>query len=93
MTTIAHAATLFEKDNTSIEVYGILDVGLGYLEHSYAGSDVLASTVNSYNLNSSPRSFTGLYSGGASMSRVGLRGEHLFGTGQKVFFRLESAAR
>jgi hypothetical protein len=48
----AQAATLFEKENASVEVYGILDVGFGYLEHSWAGSDVLASTVNSYNLNS-----------------------------------------
>ena len=87
----AHAATIFEKDTASVDVYGILDVGLGYLEHSYAGSDVLASTVNSYNLNSSPHSFTGLYTGGVSMSRVGLRGEFGFGSGQKVFFRLESA--
>jgi predicted porin len=90
-TGVGHAATIFEKDNAHIDVYGILDVGLGYLEHSYAGSDVLASTVNSYNLNSSPHSFTGLYTGGVSMSRVGIRGEAANGAGQKVFFRLESA--
>ena len=90
-TGVSQAATLFEKENASVEVYGILDVGFGYLEHSWAGSDVLASTVNSYNLNSSPHSFTGLYTGGASMSRLGLRGAFGFGTGQKVFFRLESA--
>jgi len=87
----AHAVTLFEKDNASLELYGILDVGLGYLEHSYSGSDALASTVNSYNLNSSPHSFSGLYTGGVSMSRVGLKGEYGFGTGEKVFCRLESA--
>jgi general bacterial porin, GBP family len=87
----AQAATLFEKDNARIDLYGILDVGLGYLRHSYDASDVLASTVNSYNLNGSPHSFTGLYTGGASMSRLGLRGEAGFGTGQKAFFRLETA--
>jgi predicted porin len=90
-THIARAVTVFEKDNGQLEIYGILDVGLGYLEHSYSASDVLASTVNSYNLNSSPHSFTGLYSGGASMSRFGLRGAFKFGTGQQAFFRLESA--
>lgn len=90
-TSPSQAATIFDKDDTSLDIYGILDVGLGYLEHSYSGSDVLASTVNSYNLNSSPNSFTGLYTGGVSMSRVGLRGQYVFGTGQKVFFRLESA--
>jgi general bacterial porin, GBP family len=88
---IAPAVTVFEKDAAQLEIYGILDVGLGYLQHSYSASDVLASTVNSYNLNSSPHSFTGLYSGGASMSRFGLRGAYRFGSGQQVFFRLESA--
>jgi predicted porin len=87
----ARAATVFEKDNAHIELYGILDVGLGHLEHSYSASDVLASTVNSYNLNSSPHSFTGLYSGGVSMSRVGIQGAAANDAGEKVFFRLESA--
>ena len=90
-TDIARAVTVFDRDNGQLEIYGILDVGLGYLEHSYSASDTLASTVNSYNLNSSPNSFTGLYSGGSSMSRVGLRGAFKFGTGQQAFFRLESA--
>ena len=90
-TEIARAVVVFDKDNGQVEIYGILDVGLGYLEHSYSASDTLASTVNSYNLNSSPNSFTGLYSGGASMSRVGLRGAFKFGSGQQAFFRLESA--
>ncbi len=90
-TGIARAVTVFEENHAQLEVYGILDVGLGYLEHSYSGSDVLASTVNSYNLNSSPHSFTGLYTGGASMSRFGLRGAGRFAAGQQVFFRVESA--
>jgi predicted porin len=87
----ARAVELLDKEHFAIELYGILDVGVGYLEHSYAASDVLASTVNSFNLNSAPHSFTGLYSGGVSMSRVGIRGEAHNDAGQKVFFRLESA--
>jgi general bacterial porin, GBP family len=85
------AVAVVEKDEAKVEIYGILDVGIGYLEHSYSASDVLASTVNSYNLNSSPHSFTGLYTGGVSMSRVGVRGETGIGSSQKAFFRLESA--
>jgi len=42
----ARSAVVFDKDNAQVEIYGILDVGVGYLEHSYAASDVLASTVN-----------------------------------------------
>lgn len=87
----ARAATVFEKDGFNLDLYGIIDVGFGYLEHSYAASDQLASTINSYNLNGSPNSFTGLYNGGLSMSRVGIQGSAGFGSGQKAFFRLESA--
>ena len=88
---VAHADVGFSKEGFSASVYGILDIGVGYLEHSYAGSDVFASTVNSYNLNSSPNSFTGLYSGGISMSRVGVKGEADLGNDIKAFFRVESA--
>jgi GBP family porin len=90
-TGLARAAVVFDNDKLKVDLYGILDAGVGYLEHSWAGSDVFASTVNPYNLNASPHSFTGLYTGGISMSRVGLKGEAGFGTGQKVFFRLETA--
>jgi predicted porin len=88
---IAQGATIFDKDSFKFDLYGILDVGVGYLEHSYAASDVLASSINSYNLNGSPNSYFGLYSGGLSMSRVGARGELHFDTGQKAYFRLETA--
>jgi predicted porin len=88
---VAQAATVYDKDGAQFDIYGILDVGIGYLEHSYAGSDVFASTVNDYNLNGSPHSFTGLYTGGISMSRVGVSGSYEFSSGQKVFFRLETA--
>jgi general bacterial porin, GBP family len=88
---VAQAATIFDKDSVQLDIYGILDIGVGYLEHSYAASDVLASTVNSYNLNGSPTSFFGLYSSGASMSRVGIRGEAHSESGRKVYFRLETA--
>ena len=86
-----YAVEVYGSDNAHFEIYGILDIGLGYLEHSWAGSDVFASTINPYNLNASPHSFTGLYTGGISMSRVGASGEVGFGTGQKAFFRVETA--
>jgi predicted porin len=88
---VAQAATVFDQDGIAVDLYGILDAGVGYLEHSYAGSDYFASTINPYNLNGSPHSFTGLYTGGISMSRVGLKGEADLGSGRKAFFRVESA--
>ena len=87
----SQAAAIYESDNAHFDIYGILDAGLGYLEHSWAASDVFASTINPYNLNASPHSFTGMYTGGISMSRVGTSGEFGFGNGQKVLFRLETA--
>lgn len=89
--TVGRAATVYESEQAHLDIYGILDAGLGYLEHSWPGSDVFASTINPYNLNASPHSFTGIYSGGISMSRVGTSGEFGFGNGDKVFFRLETA--
>ena len=89
--TLAQAEFGFSTDRIDVAVYGILDVGIGSLEHSYAGSDIFASTVNPYNLNSSPNSFTGAYSGGISMSRVGVRGDAELGLGVKAFFKVESA--
>ncbi|MGA2777999.1 MAG: porin [Steroidobacteraceae bacterium] len=88
---LAQADVGFSKDGFSVSLYGILDVGIGSLEHSYAGSDVFASTVNPYNLNGSPNSFTGIYSGGISMSRVGVKGEADLGNDMQAFFRVESA--
>lgn len=88
---LACGATVYSQDKAQVDLYGILDAGIGYLEHSWPGSDVFASTINPYNLNAAPHSYTGLYTGGISMSRVGLRGELEFGTGQKGFFRLETA--
>lgn len=86
----AHAIGLSQNGFT-IDLYGVLDAGFGYLDHSYAGSSEFVSTVNPYNLNSSRNSFTGVYSGGISMSRWGLRGSADLGAGRKASFDLESA--
>src|SRR5271154_7147038 len=87
----ARADIGFNKDGANIDLYGILDAGIATLEHSYGGSDVFASTINPYNLNSSPNSFSGLYSGGISMSRWGIKGDVDFDSGIRAFFMLESA--
>jgi len=89
--TAAWADVGVSKNGMELDVYGILDIGLGHLDHSYSPSEVLASTVNPYNLNSSPKAFSGLYSGGASMSRLGIKGDADLGNGFRAFFKLESA--
>ena len=90
-TQLALADVSVVKDVVNVEVYGVLDAGVGTLEHSYGGSSVFASTVNPYNLNSSPNHFSGVYSGGVSMSRWGVKGETDIGNGTKGFFKFESA--
>jgi general bacterial porin, GBP family len=87
----ARADIGISKDGLDVELYGLLDAGIGSLEHSYSASSTFASTVNPYNLNSSPNSFTGLYSGGISMSRVGLKAQADLGSDMKAFFKVESA--
>jgi len=86
----AHAIGV-EKDGLSIDLYGILDAGYGHLEHSYGGNSDFVSTVNPYSLNSSPTAFSGVYSGGVSMSRWGIKGAANLGDGRKAFFTFESA--
>ena len=84
----------YKTDVVNLQFYGILDIGYGSLTHSYPGNSNFASTVNPYNLNSSPKSFNGFYNGGISMNRVGLQGDKDLGPdffGVDVFFKLESA--
>ena len=81
----------YTTDAVNLTLYGIWDAGVGSLEHSYSGSSVFASTINPFNLNSSPNRFNGLFSSGVSMSRVGVQGDKLLGGEIKVFFKLESA--
>lgn len=87
----ANADITFGKDGVSVSLYGILDVGVGSLEHSYGSSATFVSGVNPYNLNSSPNSYTGLFGSGISMSRIGIKGEADLGNDWKAFFKLESA--
>jgi predicted porin len=88
---LAEADIGIDNNRVDVQLYGILDAGIGTLEHSYSGSSSFASTVNPYNLNSSSNSFTGLYSGGVSMSRVGIKAEADLSSDMKAFFKVESA--
>jgi hypothetical protein len=61
---LALADIEINKFGVTLGAYAVLDAGYGYLEHSYGGSSVFASTVNPYNMNSSSSSFNGIYTGG-----------------------------
>lgn len=84
---VAHA----DADN-SVTLYGVLDVAVGAVEHSPNGSALFPATVNpvgkvSTKFNSP---VIGMFNGGISDSRWGLRGNENLGGGLHAFFDLES---
>jgi general bacterial porin, GBP family len=84
---VAHA-----DDGNSVTLYGILDVAVGTIEHSANGSPYFASTVNPVNKVSTAynHSVTGMFNGGISDSRWGIKGTEDLGGGLHAFFDLES---
>lgn len=84
---IAHA-----DDNSSLQLYGILDVAVGTVEHSAGGSATFPATVNPVSKVSTKfnDSVTGMFNGGISDSRWGIRGTEDLGGGMSAFFDLES---
>ena len=45
---VARAATIHDENNVQLELYGNLEVALGYLKHFYDASDVLVSSLDSF---------------------------------------------
>ncbi len=84
---VAHA-----DDGNSVTLYGIMDVAVGMVEHSASGSAYFPATVNpvskvSTSLN---HSVVGMFNGGISDSRWGIRGTENLGGELHAFFGLES---
>jgi general bacterial porin, GBP family len=84
---VAHA-----DDGDSVELYGVLDVAVGAVEHSANASASFPATVNpvgkvSTKFNSA---VVGMFNGGISDSRWGIRGTENLGGGLHSFFGLES---
>ncbi|WP_028228390.1 porin [Paraburkholderia ferrariae] len=84
---IAHA-----DDGNSVTLYGILDVAVGVVEHSANGSPYFPATVNPVSKVSTKfqRPVWGMFNGGISDSRWGIRGNENLGGGMSAFFDLES---
>ncbi len=84
---VAHA-----DDGDSITLYGILDVAVGVVEHSANGSPAFPATVNPVSKVSPQfnKPLFGMFNGGISDSRWGIRGNEDLGGGMHAFFDLES---
>jgi GBP family porin len=78
--------------SSSIELYGVLDVALVYVEHSLSTDGNYGSTISPLSATKTTvnNSVTGLVNGGIQGSRWGLRGSEDLGGGLKAFFTLES---
>ncbi|ALP66092.1 porin [Paraburkholderia caribensis] len=79
-------------DGNSVTLYGVLDVAVGAVEHSADASALFPATVNPVSKVS--RQFNhpvyGMFNGGMSDSRWGIRGNENLGGGLHAFFGLES---
>lgn len=75
-----------------ITLYGLLDVAVGVVEHSGNGSALFPATVNPVSKVSEKFNSPvfGMFNGGMSDSRWGIRGNENLGGGLHAFFGLES---
>jgi GBP family porin len=76
----------------SVTLYGIMDTAVGVVEHSANASPLFPATVNPVNKVSSKfqSPVWGMFNGGISDSRWGIRGNEDLGGGLHAFFDLES---
>src|ERR1700739_719108 len=88
---LAGAAHADDISGNSVMLYGILDVAVGTVEHSANGSGQEAITIDPERVSvANHHSVTGVFNGGLSDSRWGIRGNEDLGGGLHAFFDLES---
>ena len=78
---------------SSVELYGVVDLAVGKEEYSLSTSPTFAGSVNPVSATKSAsvqNSVTGMFTGGISDSRWGIRGTEDLGDGLTAFFTLES---
>jgi predicted porin len=75
----------------SVELYGVLDTGIARVEHSLNFDPNHPVEIIPYANAPGMHSVVGMYNGGLSASRWGIRGTEDMGNGMKAIFDLESA--
>jgi len=88
----ANSAFAQTTSSSSVELYGIIDLAVGHVEHSLStdsnyGNTVTPAAATKTTVNSA---VNGMINGGIQGSRWGLRGTEDLGGGVKAFFVLES---
>lgn len=90
---VAGLASTAAFADTNVQIYGILDVGVGHSQNSYnqsslspGGSNPIANPSDKF----ANTGVTGMFNGGMSPSRIGLKGSEDLGNGLKAVFKLET---
>ena len=79
------------KGDSSISFYGILDAGVGTVAHSLNFDPYFPASVDPRANAKGDTAATGMFNGGISGSRLGLKGSADLGDGWKASFQLEAA--
>ena len=87
----------FNNDKIRVDLYGILDVAYGTVEHSLGINSQYSQSVNPVSPTPikasasmiAPSSTTGLFNGGLQDPRLGIKSGYDFGNGLNAFFSLE----
>jgi len=92
---VAHAdMSIISGDSVNVQVYGIADAAVGQVQNSLGVDPQFPASVNPVNAIKSSQpgigSVSGLFNGGISPSRFGIKGDVDVGSGVKGFFVLES---
>ena len=81
-------------DGETLSLYGVFDAAVGNIQHSVAESPNFPFSVNPYSAvktsTANTGSVSGLFNGGISDSRLGLKGSEDLGDGMKAFFDVET---
>ena len=77
-------------DDSSVTLYGTLDASVANIQHSYTFDPVMVSEANPLIVKAT-QSATGMFSGGLTPSKWGIKGQEDMGGGIKALFLLESA--
>jgi GBP family porin len=79
-------------DDSSVTLYGVLDASIANVAHTFNfDPNMVSGSSPLINPNAGTQAATGIFSGGLSPSRWGIKGQEDMGGGVKGIFQLESA--
>ena len=88
----ANGAYAQSMNGSSVELYGVLDLAVGNVTNSLSADSYFPAVVNPYSATKSTvgHGVTGMFNGGITPSRWGIRGTEDLGGGLKAIFNLDS---